>query len=63
MGALVMLIIGANYHYLINKYPDATGGTMSYTANLQVFLRWCLSEVSFCAISLPAGQQELTLEQ
>ncbi len=34
LGALVMLIIGANYHYLINKYPDATGGTMSYTANL-----------------------------
>ena len=30
IGALVMLIIGINYHYLINKYPDA-GGTLTYT--------------------------------
>ena len=30
LGALVMLIIGMNYHFLIQKYPDA-GGTMSYT--------------------------------
>ena len=29
-GAFVMLIIGINYHYLMNKYPDA-GGTLTYT--------------------------------
>ena len=31
-GALVMLIIAANYHYLMNRYPDA-GGTYAYTKN------------------------------
>lgn len=31
IGALVMLIIGINYHYLINRYPDA-GGTLTYTS-------------------------------
>ncbi|MBO4337383.1 MAG: amino acid permease, partial [Lachnospiraceae bacterium] len=30
LGAVVMLIIGVNYHYLMNKYPDA-GGTLTYT--------------------------------
>lgn len=30
LGAVVMLIIGMNYHYLMNKYPDA-GGTLTYT--------------------------------
>jgi len=30
LGALVMLVIGANYHYLMNRYPDA-GGTYTYT--------------------------------
>ncbi|MBR4425211.1 MAG: amino acid permease [Oscillospiraceae bacterium] len=30
VGALVMFIIGVNYHYLINKYPDA-GGTLTYS--------------------------------
>lgn len=30
IGAIVMLIIGINYHYLMNKYPDA-GGTLTYT--------------------------------
>ena len=29
-GALVMLLIGMNYHYLMNKYPDA-GGTLTYS--------------------------------
>ncbi len=29
-GAAVMLIIGVNYHYLMNRYPDA-GGTFTYT--------------------------------
>ncbi|MCR5156539.1 MAG: amino acid permease [Butyrivibrio sp.] len=29
-GALIMFIIGINYHYLINRYPDA-GGTLTYT--------------------------------
>ena len=28
-GALIMFIIGVNYHYLMNKYPDA-GGTLTY---------------------------------
>ncbi|MBR3560334.1 MAG: amino acid permease [Oscillospiraceae bacterium] len=30
-GAVVMLIIGMNYHFMMNKYPDA-GGTLTYTA-------------------------------
>ena len=30
IGAVVMFIIGMNYHYLINKYPDA-GGTLTYS--------------------------------
>ncbi|MBQ7563313.1 MAG: amino acid permease [Lachnospiraceae bacterium] len=30
LGALVMWVIGVNYHYLMNRYPDA-GGTMTYT--------------------------------
>ena len=34
LGTFIMLIIGVNYHYLINKYPEATGGTMTYTTNL-----------------------------
>ena len=29
IGALVMLIIGMNYHYLMTRYPDA-GGTLTY---------------------------------
>ncbi|WP_081748992.1 amino acid permease [Butyrivibrio sp. FCS014] len=34
LGAFIMLIVGVNYHYLINKYPEASGGTMTYTANI-----------------------------
>ncbi len=30
LGALVMLVIGANYHYLMQEFPDA-GGTYTYT--------------------------------
>ncbi len=30
LGALVILIIAANYHFLMNRYPDA-GGTYTYT--------------------------------
>ena len=30
IGALVMLILGANYHYLMNRWPDG-GGTYTYT--------------------------------
>ncbi len=30
LGALIMLIIGINYHYLMNLYPGA-GGTYTYT--------------------------------
>ena len=29
IGGVVMLIIGVNYHYLMNRYPDA-GGTFAY---------------------------------
>ena len=32
VGALVMLIIGMNFHYLMNRYPEA-GGTYTYTKN------------------------------
>ncbi len=30
VGALVMLILAANYHFLMNRYPDG-GGTYTYT--------------------------------
>ena len=30
LGALVMMVIAANFHYLMNKYPEA-GGTYTYT--------------------------------
>lgn len=30
IGALVMLVLGLNYHYLMNRYPDC-GGTYTYT--------------------------------
>ena len=30
LGAVIMLIIAVNYHYLMNRYPDA-GGTYTYT--------------------------------
>ena len=30
VGAVVMFIIGMNYHFLMNEYPDA-GGTLTYT--------------------------------
>ena len=30
IGGLVMLLIGYNYHYMMNRYPDA-GGTYSYS--------------------------------
>ena len=33
IGAVIMLILGMNFHYLINKYPDA-GGTYSYAKNI-----------------------------
>ena len=33
IGAVIMLIIGMNYHYLMNKYPDA-GGTLTYAAKI-----------------------------
>ena len=32
LGAVIMLIIGANYHYLMNRFPDG-GGTYTYTKN------------------------------
>ncbi|MBR1524193.1 MAG: amino acid permease [Lachnospiraceae bacterium] len=30
LGAVVMWVIGVNYHYLMNKFPDA-GGALTYT--------------------------------
>jgi len=33
IGGLIMLVLGINYHYLINRYPDA-GGTYTFTRNL-----------------------------
>lgn len=32
IGAAIMVIIGVNYHYLMNKYPDA-GGTLTYSVH------------------------------
>ena len=33
IGALIMLLIGVNYHYLMNRCPDA-GGTYTYTKTI-----------------------------
>ena len=33
IGAALMLVIGANYHFLMNRYPDA-GGTMTYATKI-----------------------------
>ena len=33
VGGIVMLIIGYNYHYMMNRYPDA-GGTYAYAKNV-----------------------------
>lgn len=33
IGAIIMLIIGRNYYYLMNRYPDA-GGTYTYSKKL-----------------------------
>ncbi len=30
LGAVIMMLIGANYHYLMNRFPD-NGGTYTYT--------------------------------
>ena len=32
IGAAVMLVIGMNYHFMMNRFPDA-GGTFTYTKN------------------------------
>ena len=32
IGAVVMFIIGVNYHYLMNKYPGE-GGCLTFTVN------------------------------
>ena len=36
IGAAVMLIIGLNYHYMMNRYPDA-GGTYCYAKRVLGF--------------------------
>lgn len=33
IGTVIMLIIGVNYHFLMNRYPDA-GGTFSFTKHV-----------------------------
>ena len=33
VGGLIMLIIGMNYHYLMNRYPDS-GGTYAYAREI-----------------------------
>ncbi len=33
LGALVMIIIAANYHYMMNRYPDS-GGVFTYTKKI-----------------------------
>ena len=33
VGALIMLVISWNYHYMMNLYPDS-GGVYSYTTNV-----------------------------
>ena len=33
IGAVVMLVIGVNYHFLMNRYPDA-GGTLTYATKV-----------------------------
>ena len=30
IGALIMMVIAYNYHYMINKYPDSNGGIYTY---------------------------------
>ena len=35
-GAVVMLVIGMNYHYMMNRYPDA-GGTYAYAKRVLGF--------------------------
>ena len=34
LGALVMVIIARNYHYLINRYPHDGGGAYTYIKNI-----------------------------
>ncbi len=36
IGALVMFVIGVNYHYLLNRYPDS-GGTLTYAIKSFVY--------------------------
>ena len=33
IGVIIMLVIGMNYHFLMNKYPDS-GGTFTYTKKI-----------------------------
>lgn len=34
IGAVCMLIIAANFHYMGKKYPDTAGGSFTYTKNI-----------------------------
>ncbi len=49
IGGAVMLVIGVNYHYMMQKVPDA-GGTLSYSSKAFGFdhgfmSAWCLMQV------------------
>ena len=33
VGALIMLLIGVNYHFMMNRFPDA-GGAFAFTKNV-----------------------------
>ena len=33
IGALIMLVLAYNYHYMMNKYPDSNGGIYTYAKN------------------------------
>ena len=48
LGALIMLILGANYHFLMNRFPD-NGGTYTCTKNASATTT-ALSAPGFCSL-------------
>ena len=53
VGALIMLLIGVNYHFMMNKFPDA-GGAFAYTKNVlgydQAFLNAWFLALAYLAV-------------
>jgi amino acid transporter len=39
VGALIMLLIGVNYHFMMNRFPDA-GGAFAFTKNVLGYLHF-----------------------